>query len=275
MESENLIIPDRHVCHLGLGLSLGLGGKQTSAAAGGGGGGATWASIWAGQAHIFDLKADNVTLSSGNILTALNVGSADAMFKQQIANIAWTEEDADFNGLPSLTFGGLATMIARNEADSASKTDSDFIAATAGFFSILVKLTNEAGATSTTYTDLPGVVAFGNGSAGIAYAGSDQEIGAAAFSGGYKTAYSALARNTAALVTLVKTSTHIQTYINTTKAAETACGNISLFGGAVYVARSSGNDKITGKLGPWAGSTSVPEDLETRIAAACTLAGIS
>lgn len=260
---------------MALGLRLGLGlSRQRQAAGGGGGGGATWADIWADQAHIFDLKADNVTLSGGNILTALNVGSADTMFKKQYSNIAWTEEDADFNGLPSLTFGG-AYMLASNEADSAYKTDSDFIAATAGFFSILVKLTNAAGATSTTYTDLPGVVSFGNGSAGIAYAGGDQKIGAAAFSGGYKTAYAALARNTAALVTFVKTSTHIQTYINTTKVAETACGNIFLFGGAVYIARSYGNDNITGKLGPWAGSTSVPEDLETRLAAACTLAGIS
>lgn len=249
-------------------------GAAASQLPSGGGGGATWASIWADQAHIFDLSPDSVNLSGSNLVSVANIGSADSLFKQQTVQPPYAETDADFNGLPSLTMGGLGNLIARNAADSANLTDSNFIAANAGFFSILVKLTTETGEDTTTYTDLPGVWSSAGGSLALGYAGADQMAVAGGFQGGFKTAIGALARNTAALLTWVKTSTHLQLYVNTTK-VETAATALSLFGGAVYIGRSGGNDKVAGKLGPWAGSTSVPEDLETRIAAACTLAGIS
>jgi len=253
---------------------------RTAAAQAGGGGGAPdpWATIWAGQPHIYDLKAANVTLAADKLQVAANLGSADAMFKLNGADsLTYTEDDADFNGLPSIAAGG-AALIARNEADSAFLTDTDFISASAGFWSQLVRLTEETGETTDAFEDIPGIALFAYSTThAISYAGADQQVVAAAYgsSGGQRILSAALARNTTALVTWVKTATHLQLYINTTLADEVACPDLLFFGGAVYVGRSRGGDRPDGKIGPWAAGDSVPADLADRLAAACTLAGIS
>lgn len=237
----------------------------------------TWAEIWDGAEHIYDLKPANVVLDgvTGKLERSLNVGSADASFRAQIGDLDYTEQDVDFGGLPSMANAASYRLISYNAANTASITLASFITASEGFFSILVKMSNADGDEAIAARNLPGIIGNGSGWISLSYAGASQVVKAAGYSGGWKETPGALARDTAKLVTWVKTATHVELWINATKVSEIACGNLFGTNGVVYIGYSYGGESGKGKFGPMAAGKTVPADLATRLQRACATAGIS
>lgn len=247
-------------------------------------GAATWAEIWAGAAHIYDLDESRVTLATTKVALVANAGGAAACWAQADDGLrpTYVAEHAGFNGLPAMdATGGNRAMILRNDIDTADLTlESFFVAAVPnGWVSMLVELTNVSGI-GTPYYSLPGL--FGDASAaavGINDAGSDAKtaIGFWTTGDGRELTQTALARSTPVLLSVVKSATHAELWFNTTKVADLANTEaLSSVGNLLYWMRNYNANTAVGYYGPMAGSTgAVPGDFAARLAAACALAGIA